>query len=185
MGPHPRPTGLSRAGRMLSFGLLSCVCVMVGGCGAGVVLRAPCTRGAVRVLAGAVDVPAARVRAVRSVGNNDQPQCELSAAGRASVLVNVDSAPQAYFRFERTIEEFQQVFSPQRQAPAPEFLTGLGLGAAWLPATDQFLTTDARRLITVNVRWPRASTRSMIRLAEAEARRYLGRNDLAAARMSP
>lgn len=168
------------------------VAVAVGGCGSAVSLRAPCKPAAVTAFADAAGIPSARVGARRSVGNNAEPQCTLSAPGargragtRTQVVVNVDSAPQAYFRFERTLVEFQQMFALARSAPAPQFLTGLGLGAAWLPAADQVMATDARRLITVTVTWPGAPAARKIRLGEAEARRYLGPNDLAAAKMSP
>jgi hypothetical protein len=67
------------------------------------------------------------------------------------VIINLDSVPQTYSRFERLVAEYAQVF-PFRLSAAPQQINA-GLGGAWLPTELQFVTTDGHRLITVTVVW--------------------------------
>jgi hypothetical protein len=91
------------------------------------------------------------------------------------VLANVDSAPQAYFRLERqAIEYAQNVLWSHRGAGAyPQHIDHLGVDADWFPVEASVMTTDGRRLITVGVSWPGATTGRRRRAAEAVARTYL------------
>jgi hypothetical protein len=120
-----------------------------------------------------------------SVANNGMPQCALSVRpnGTARVLAvaNVDTAPQAFFRLERTAVEAAQNFTSPRVVAPPEQITGLGLDADWFPASEQLMTTDGVRLITVSVSWPNTPAARKRGLAEAVARSYLGRLDYRAA----
>lgn len=120
-------------------------------------------------------------------GDNAEPQCDLSVVRpRVVVTINIDSAPQAYFRMERTIEELAQQFTvngPNHSPPTE--VAHLGIDASWLPDESELMTTDARRLITVGVAWPGHRRPAEIALATAEARLYLGPNDAKLAYMSP
>lgn len=124
---------------------------------------------------------AAVARAVRdsvsqsqSTGNNSFPQCSYRA-GRVTVIANVDTSPQPFQRLERGVEEEAQQFSTVRNEPAPQHIAGLGLDADWFPEEHQLLTGDNQQLLTVTVKWPRASRARMKALGAAVARVYLGR----------
>lgn len=86
----------------------------------------------------------------------------------------VDTGPQPYFRLERTAVEAQQVFSAQREAPAPVQIPGVGLDADWFPDQQQIMTTDGKQLITAAVSWRHSKQSDRRALAEAAARAYLG-----------
>jgi hypothetical protein len=133
----------------------------------------------------AVSVPVAGVTAAAGEGSNAQPECRFSArltsSQRVKVVANVDSAPQAYFRLERTIVEAGQQFGAVRTFAAPVHVPHLGLDASWFPDQDQLMTTDGHRLITVTVSWRAVKARRRISLAAAVARRYLGKLDPKAA----
>jgi hypothetical protein len=107
------------------------------------------------------------------------PQCafsaELNGGARVLVVANVDSAPQAFFRLERTAVEAAQNFTSPRVVPAPQHVTGLGLDADWFPSGQHLMTRDGNRLIDVAVTWQGASPARKQGLAEAVARAYLGR----------
>jgi hypothetical protein len=51
----------------------------------------------------------------------------------------------------------------------------VGLDASWFPDQNQLMTTDAARLITVEVDWRGARQRRSIALAAQVARIYLGK----------
>jgi hypothetical protein len=114
-----------------------------------------------------------------SVANNGMPQCAFSAAPSAGtrvlVVANIDTAPQAFFRFERTVEEAAQNFTSPRVVPPPQRIAGLGLDADWFPSSQQLMTSDGSRLISVAVSWRDASVARKQGVAEAVARPYLGR----------
>jgi hypothetical protein len=114
-----------------------------------------------------------------SMGGNAMPECAytvaLPGARRIGVTVNVDTGAQAYFRLERTVVEASQVFSTVRLIAAPQHVPGIGLDADWFPAEQQLMTTDGRQLLTVSVRWARASESRRRALAEVVVGPYLGR----------
>lgn len=89
------------------------------------------------------------------------------------ITANDYSGPQPYFILERTEIEQSQVFTPNRQHPAPQTIMGLGLEAAWFPASQQLMATDAVRLIDVTVDWPGARQAQERKLGIALARPYL------------
>jgi hypothetical protein len=101
--------------------------------------------------------------------------CLLRAAGAApTLIVQLDSAPQAYTRLERQIVEYgQNVIHSGRQA-YPRSIKHLGLDADWLAAEDRIITTDGVRLVNIKVRWPSASGAAREALAIRLARVYLG-----------
>jgi hypothetical protein len=124
------------------------------------------------------------VSAVAGVGNNGQPECRFAFVApphHVRVVANLDGAPQAYFRLERTIIETAQLFRAERTFPAPEQVHGLGLDASWFPTTLSLMTTDGHTLITVGVHWPGVKQRRMQTLAAAVAKQYLGPLDWKAA----
>jgi hypothetical protein len=134
----------------------------------------PVARGAV---ARSFAIPIGAVAFVESVGNNAEPQCaytaHLAAGKRVTLIANVDSSPQPYFRLERTYIEAAQVFTPGRLIPPPQAITGLGLEADWFPTQSQLMTTDGYRLITLSYAWRGASQRQEQIVGERLARTYL------------
>jgi hypothetical protein len=156
--------------------------LLISGCGGShvvkhhaVALRLPqgCAHAAIATLARTVGVSMTAVRARLGEGNNGEPQCELQVAtSGVSVVINLDSAPQTYSRFERIIAEYAQGF-PVRRSAAPQNID-TGLGGAWLPTESEFVTTDGHRLITVTVAWRGARARALRSLAVSEGRLYLG-----------
>jgi hypothetical protein len=143
-----------------------------------------CRPAARSSIANAVAVAPTSVSAVAGVGNNGQPECRFAFVApphHVRVVANLDGAPQAYFRLERTIIETAQLFRAERTFPAPEQVHGLGLDASWFPTTLSLMTTDGHTLITVGVHWPGVKQRRMQTLAAAVAKQYLGPLDWKAA----
>jgi len=157
------------------------VCALaLAGCGASrPTLPASCRSKVVDAVARAAARPTSAVRVVSYVANSGAPSCRYTVeevGGRMVVVaVSADGAPQAYYRLEREIVEDSQSFTPTRLAPVPTNVPDLGLGASWFPLMSALLTSDGVRLITVTVRWPKATQASEIGLAVAAARPYLGR----------
>ena len=137
-----------------------------------------CQPKASSAIAQFLGVPAGTITAGASTGNNSMPQCTFATRPGSAVAVritaNIDTAPQPYFRLERTAEEAEQEFSTVRLA-MPQDITGLGLDADWYPGQQQLMTTDGTRLITVSVSWRKASHGRRQAIAEDVARTYLGR----------
>jgi hypothetical protein len=97
--------------------------------------------------------------------------------GGPDVIVELDSAPQPYFRMDREQTEFWQnvEWSGQAAKAAPYPITSLGLGGYWFPLQRRLLTTDGVRLVTIKVRsagsaGPTARKKLATRLAHV----YLG-----------
>ncbi len=137
----------------------------------------PCQATARGAIARDVAIAPASITARESEGSNGMPQCafdlRLRGGRHITAIANLDTAPQAYFRLERTIVERSQIF-PSRLAPAPESVPGLGLEASWFPGSPpQLMTTDGTRLITISVTWPGSTARRQRHLAENLARTYL------------
>jgi hypothetical protein len=146
-----------------------------------------CRPAARSSIASAVAVAPTSVSAVAGVGNNGQPECRFAFAPASApsrqvrVVANLDGAPQAYFRLERTIVETAQLFRTDRTFPAPEQVHGIGLDASWFPTDSELMTTDGHTLITVGVHWRGVRQRRMQTLAAAVAKQYLGPLDRKAA----
>jgi hypothetical protein len=161
-----RRPSLRRTTPQLGAALLTVLAT--AGCG-GSSKPSVCRDGASRVIARTVG---ASPKTSASIASNSMPQCDFRTPA-VRVSVNVDTAPQAYFRLERTAVEASQQFTAVRTTPPPEDITGIGLDADWFPDRDQFMTTDGRRLITVAVRWPAASMARRRALGEAVGRAYV------------
>lgn len=68
--------------------------------------------------------------------------------------VTLDRAPQASFRFERTVVERSQAHLGDDAAQLPQEVAGVGRGADWIAAPRILLATDDRTLVTVAVLSP-------------------------------
>jgi hypothetical protein len=99
--------------------------------------------------------------------------CRLQALG-VTVIVQLDSAPQAYTRLERQIVEYGQNVLHSGRQEYPRSIKHLGLDAHWLAAENRILTTDGVRLVNVKIRWTLASSDAREALAIRLARVYLG-----------
>lgn len=142
------------------------------------VVCAPAAEAALaRSLSGSV--ASGTITAKAGTSSEATPQCTFRA-GKVKVVAILDSAPQPYFRLERTVEEATQQFS-SAPLPMPVHLGGLGLDADWFPQPKQIETTDGRRLITVTVAWHGVPTKRQVALAKVIARTYLGPLDRKAA----
>jgi hypothetical protein len=150
----------------------------LGGCGRAKRAGA-CLPQARAAMARFLAVSARSIVSKASIANNGMPQCAFSADltgdSRVLVVANVDSAPQAFFRLERTAVEAAQNFTSPRVVPPPQRIGGLGLDADWFPSSQQLMTSDGNRLISVAIGWRNASTGHKQGLAEVVARPYLGR----------
>ena len=91
------------------------------------------------------------------------------------MVANVDTAPQAYQRLERTIVEAGQQFGVSRGFTPPVHVAGLGLDASWFPDQTKLMTTDGGRLVSVVISWRGVSQARRQALAKAVARPYLGK----------
>jgi hypothetical protein len=129
------------------------------------------------LLATTLSVDPGTITTATGVGTNGNPQCTFTAHTarhtRVAITANEYSGPQPYFILERTEIEASQVFTPSRLSPAPQTIMHLGLEAAWFPATQALMATDAIRLIDITFRWPGASQAQKRRLGIALARPYL------------
>jgi hypothetical protein len=175
MSPH------ARSARRCAAGIL-CVLVFAlpAGCGGAKEPATAATHAAKRpptvCLPGARAAVARRLRAAvtsrQSTGNNAMPQCVYRAGG-AAVTANVDSAPQAYTRLERTVVEETQQFSVKRGIAPAQRIAHMGLDADWFPEPSQLLTTDGTRLLAVTVAWPHSTEAKRKALAKSVAQAYL------------
>jgi hypothetical protein len=128
----------------------------------------PAAAGPCRAAVGAA-VSGSGVRTRVTDATPGQATCVYTAP-RLRVDVTVDSNPQAQFRFDRAVVERGQnaVWSHTMKASMPRLLNRLGVGADWFPAEHQLLTTDGKRLITVEVVKGKARLRLARRVARAE-----------------
>ena len=138
-----------------------------------------CVPGARSLLAARLGVASSAVSQSVSTGNNQMPQCVLTASrpGQRPVQVtaNLDNGAQPYFRLERTAVEASQQFGTERLYAAPQLIFNLGLDADWYPDGNYVQTTDGVKLITVTVAWPGSSQAQRRALSVVIARRFLGR----------
>jgi hypothetical protein len=176
MSPRPRPAPRCAAGILCVVAL-----PLAAGCGSA---KKPTTAAATHAarrpptvcLPGARAAVSRRLRAAvttrQSTGNNGMPQC-VYRAGAARVTANVDTAPQAYTRLERTVVEETQQFSVKRGIAPAQRIAHMGLDADWFPEPRQLLTTDGTRLLAVTVAWAHSTQAKRKALAKSVARAYL------------
>jgi hypothetical protein len=135
-------------------------------------LAPPCSARARRTLA-----RYGSVQATRYTAPSGDRGCHLEVRGGGpDVIVELDSAPQAYVRMEREQVEYWQNVEwsdkPARAAPRP--VGHLGLGAYWFPLEGRLLSTDGVRIVSVKVRSGIASPSARKSLAVRLNRSYLG-----------
>jgi hypothetical protein len=153
--------------------VLAAAALAFGGCGGAVQgapaqpAAAPCS-SRIAAAAGAD----ARMRIVSE--QSDVVTCRYAAPGRA-FRVTVDTAPQAWLRWERAQVERQQNASEWSNTPSqkPRDVAGVGGGAFWVRAPRELVTSDGRQLLTVRVLRPAAPQRAR-RAAIGVARAGLG-----------
>ncbi len=150
------------------------VVATLAGCGGSKPLPKPCSTKGLTAVARALSVSSGTVKTRADVGNNGSPECAYSA-GKASVVVNVNRTPQAYFLLERTEVEATQQFGLVRAVAAPYDVPGVGLDAWWFPAESQFETTDGVNLLVVTVTIPHAPAKRLPQVGKAAAEAYLGK----------
>jgi hypothetical protein len=134
-----------------------------------------CTVRGRAAFAAGVGVSVGVVRERRTVARSGAAECVFTA-GRVVVSVSVNGAPDAYAVMERGAIEQAQLFGAKRLTPAPQLVTGEGVGAFWFPAEHLLMSTEGVNLITATiVRWPHTPARRHRALAAAVARPYLGK----------
>ena len=144
-------------------------------------LTTPCATVAVAAVARATSLPARTIVASTFTAPGARRIAALSArrsSGRSlDVIAELDSAPQAYYRFEREVVEYgQNVLWHEGSRGLPAKRLHLGLEADWFAAADQLITTDGVRLITVSVNSaPANAPGGAEQIATALARTYIGR----------
>ena len=113
-----------------------------------------------------------------SLHGSEQPDgtriCTYAARrGRTALRVRVaiDTAPQAYFRFERAVIEQGQAYEFGAVTGRPVIQNGIALGAAWVPIYHWLLATDGERLFTITALERRRTARSELAVLRAVARR--------------
>jgi hypothetical protein len=134
-----------------------------------------CVPAAKALIASKLGHAQAAITTRQGTGNNGMPQCTFGAAGKVHITANVDTAPQAYFRLERTVVEETQQFASKREVAPAQHIGGLGLDADWFPPEKQLMTTDGKQFLTITVRWPKSSTAHQRALATSVARAYLAK----------
>jgi hypothetical protein len=138
-------------------------------------LAPPCARRARSELARGAGVLGGSVEAHPYTAASSARACRLrTAAGGPTVIVMLDSAPQAYTRLEREVVEYGQNVLHSGRRVYPRTVKRLGLDADWFAAENRLLTTDGVRLITVKLRWRSADPGRREALAIRLARVYLG-----------
>jgi hypothetical protein len=123
-------------------------------------------RGCLRAVAAVLDRdrPGA-VTAAPAGGSPGVAGCRYVAPSGVVAVVAVDSNPQAEVRFERAVVERDQVsLGTSQPEDAPLLVEGVGIGADWFPGDRLMLSTDGRRLVSVQVtrgRRPQAVARAV------------------------
>jgi hypothetical protein len=177
------------ARRRLAASLATGAAIAVSGCGSAAPAKHPaaahhrvaaptlCEAKVLDVISQFLQVPAPKITARQSVGNDAEPQCtfvtHVAGGRRVSVTANVGVEVGAYFILERTEVEASQMFAPTRLSPAPQAVPRLGLEADWFPAETHLMATDGTRLVTTTVIWRRASQGRKTALATVVTRPYL------------
>jgi hypothetical protein len=116
--------------------------------------RAACATRSVAVLARASGLAARSIHSAPFTALDGSASCRFSArtaSQRMSVVVEIDTAPQAYYRLEREAVEYGQnvLWHHQPESAYPQYVLRVGVEADWFPAERTLMATDDQRLITV------------------------------------
>jgi hypothetical protein len=147
--------------RRLALGL---ACLVLAGCGAS---AAPARKGPCSPRVAAAAGPGTRARALSH--EFELVTCSYTDAA-AAFRVTVDTAPQAWVRWQRAEVERTQTTAEWARIPdqQPRPVSGVGGGAFWIRATRELVASDGRELLTVRVLHPAAGARAAaIRVARA------------------
>lgn len=145
-----------------------------------VALSPPCSASARRALARSSGIAVDSVLSSPFTASGGEASCRFSAreraAGALEVVAELDGAPQAYYRLDREVVEFDQnvIWAHLGARADPYPIPHLGLAADWFPSENQLVTTDGVRLITIFVTSVPAGAGGDARVAASLARTYLG-----------
>ncbi len=86
--------------------------------------------------------------------------------------VTIDTAPQAWVRWQRAQVERTQTADEWSHDPGqePRAVNGVGEGAFWVAVPRELVTSDGKRLVTVRVLQARDPRAAAIRMARAALR---------------
>jgi len=138
-------------------------------------LPGPCSPLARTALANALHLSSSAISPRPFTPPSGLAACRFTAP-HLNVVATLDSAPQAYQRFNRTTVEYEQnvVWAHLGAKASLVNIPHLGLDAYWVPPQREVITTDGIRLITVTVTTVPANTRQPQAVAARLARIYLG-----------
>jgi hypothetical protein len=138
-------------------------------------LPGPCSPLARTALAHALRVSPSAVTARLFTPPSGVSACRFTARG-LDIVTTLDSAPQVYYRFERTTVEYAQNVVWAHLGVGAELvdIPHIGLDADWIPPHHELITTDGVRLITVTVVSGRPHPTPPRTVAVLIARTYLG-----------
>jgi hypothetical protein len=153
--------------------------IAVGGCGGGGATKPTPAHASASAPARRPASPCARMAAAAGSGararvvshESELVTCQYTSSGSA-LRVMVDTAPQAWLRWQRAQVERTQTTREWANIPAqqPHLVSGVGGGAFWVPGPRELVASDGQRLLTVRVLRPKkggAARRDAIRVARA------------------
>jgi hypothetical protein len=137
--------------------------LVLAGCGGA---PPPAHRAAPSPCPTKISAVAGHARLVSRAG--DISTCAYSG-GAGRFRVTVDTAPQAWVRWQRAQIERTQTTREWANIPAqqPRPVPGVGGGAFWVRATRELVTSDGRELLTVRVLQAPDPRTAAIRVARA------------------
>ncbi len=143
---------------MLGIATLSAAALAVGACGSDrptpPAKKAPGCRPAVANALRATGHVAVTAKPTPPQFNLTGCTYRLTASGRpnATVTVSLDTNPQGFERFNRAVVETDQnSLWSTTPSKAPRMLTGVALGADWIPGDGRMLASDGTVLVTILV----------------------------------
>jgi hypothetical protein len=160
---------------------LLATCALVAGCGSANRPRVPAAQRVCTRTQGAAAESLSGPISLRIV-NSDPSDIHCRLAGGGMVLaVEAQTSDQAWVEYDTEQSHFAQVFGPttiHNKAELPDYVTGVGPQAFWVPAQRELVTTNAREgstgtYVTVSVTHHRRGGGSTLRTASAVARAAL------------
>ena len=138
-------------------------------------LSGPCSAGARASLATSLHISPSAIAPRPFTPPSGVAACRFTAP-HLIVVATLDSAPQAYQRFNRTTVEYEQnvVWAHLGAKANLVNIPHLGLDADWIPPQHEVITTDGIRVITVTVTTVPGNAQQPQTVAALLARIYLG-----------